>query len=282
MRVIEMGNIVYSPSLQRTPAATEAQYLAAAIRLRDARLSALRVEVQRPQCAVAPRGAPAGVYLRGRLPAAYDRQGPEPRHGLVLDARQRMAEKEGLRSNGGSTRRISTRTDGSAWPRGLHRPGLIALAALLLIGFGAPCRALSAGAVQGRAVRLPEHPPDRVRRRLPARRLRPPARPLRARRDQLEKVKPEYLDLATQAVESDMSIRVVGAEGRIHRRRQGRGRRRGDRHLHPRPRHRPALGRQRLHPRRQLQPRQEPDDAERRRLHLRRLLRLRQARHGAR
>jgi len=29
-RVIEMGNIVYSPLLQRTPAATEAQYLAAA------------------------------------------------------------------------------------------------------------------------------------------------------------------------------------------------------------------------------------------------------------
>lgn len=30
MRVIEMGNIVYAPALQRTPAATEAQYLAAA------------------------------------------------------------------------------------------------------------------------------------------------------------------------------------------------------------------------------------------------------------
>jgi len=30
MRVIEVGNIVYAPGLQRTPAATEAQYLAAA------------------------------------------------------------------------------------------------------------------------------------------------------------------------------------------------------------------------------------------------------------
>lgn len=30
MRVIEMGNIVYAPALQRTPASTEAQYLAAA------------------------------------------------------------------------------------------------------------------------------------------------------------------------------------------------------------------------------------------------------------
>ena len=29
MRVIEMGSIVYSPALQRTPAATEAQYLMA-------------------------------------------------------------------------------------------------------------------------------------------------------------------------------------------------------------------------------------------------------------
>ena len=29
MRVIEVGNVLYSPQLQRTPLATEAQYLAA-------------------------------------------------------------------------------------------------------------------------------------------------------------------------------------------------------------------------------------------------------------
>ena len=32
MRVIEIGNVLYSPQLQRTPLATEAQYLAGALR----------------------------------------------------------------------------------------------------------------------------------------------------------------------------------------------------------------------------------------------------------
>ena len=65
------------------------------LRLRHARLPALRVEVQRPQCAVAAGGASPGVYLRGDFPAAYDHQGPEPRHGMVRHARRGMAETEG-------------------------------------------------------------------------------------------------------------------------------------------------------------------------------------------
>ena len=39
-RVIEVGNILYTPALQRTPGATEAQYLFAHLRLRHARRTA--------------------------------------------------------------------------------------------------------------------------------------------------------------------------------------------------------------------------------------------------
>ena len=53
--VIEIGHIWFSPSLQRTRAATEAIYLMAAIRLRRPRLSPPGVEVRRPQRRVSPR-----------------------------------------------------------------------------------------------------------------------------------------------------------------------------------------------------------------------------------
>ena len=52
-RVIEVGNIMYTPAMQRTAGATEAQYLFARSCLRRARLSPLRMEVQRPQRALA-------------------------------------------------------------------------------------------------------------------------------------------------------------------------------------------------------------------------------------
>ena len=82
-------------ALQRTPAATEAQYLFARYVFED--LGYRRYEwkcndLNAPsrRAALAP-----GVYLRGHLPAAYDRQGPEPRHGVVRDARFRLAGTEG-------------------------------------------------------------------------------------------------------------------------------------------------------------------------------------------
>ena len=60
-RVIEVGNILYTPAMQRTAGATEAQYLFARYVFDDARLSPLRMEMQRPQRAVdaAPRSASA-------------------------------------------------------------------------------------------------------------------------------------------------------------------------------------------------------------------------------
>ena len=89
-RVIEVGGIMYTPLLQGTPGSTEAQYLFAAY-VSTARLSSLRMEMQRPQRPLAPRGVAAGLLVRGRIPPAHDRERPQPRHRLVLDARSRMA-----------------------------------------------------------------------------------------------------------------------------------------------------------------------------------------------
>ena len=90
-RVIEVGNILYTPAMQRTIGATEAQYLFARLRLRRTRLSPLRMEMQRSQRAFEARGRAFRLHLRRRVSPAYDRQGPQSRHRLVFDARQRMA-----------------------------------------------------------------------------------------------------------------------------------------------------------------------------------------------
>ena len=111
MRVIEVGHIVYSPALQRTPLAHRGAIPARALRLRDARLPPLRMEMQRAQRAVAARGAALRLHVRRHLPPAHDRQGPQPRHRLVLHARQRVAGAQGARSSAGSRRKISMRRD---------------------------------------------------------------------------------------------------------------------------------------------------------------------------
>ena len=101
--VIEVGNINYSPLLQRTPAATEAMFLMMARVFDELGLPALRMEVRQPECAVAGGGAAAGVSVRGHLPAGGHLQEPQPRHGLVFDDRQRMAGPEtGLRAMAGA------------------------------------------------------------------------------------------------------------------------------------------------------------------------------------
>ena len=64
-RVIEIGNILYTPAMQRTVGATEAQYLFAAACVRRPRLSPLRMEVQRPQRAVPERAARLGFTFEG-------------------------------------------------------------------------------------------------------------------------------------------------------------------------------------------------------------------------
>ena len=68
--VIEVGHILFGPRLARTRGATEAVYLLARHVFDD--LGYRR-------------------FVRRRLPPAHGRQRREPRHGLVLDARPRVA-----------------------------------------------------------------------------------------------------------------------------------------------------------------------------------------------
>ena len=101
MRVIEVGHIVYSPALQRTPLGTEAQYLLAryvfetlGYRRYEWKCNALNAPSRRAARALR-------LQLRGHFPPAHDRQGQEPRHRLVLHARQRMAGATRRRSSAG-------------------------------------------------------------------------------------------------------------------------------------------------------------------------------------
>ena len=95
MRVVEVGHIVYSPALQRTPLATEAQYLLAryvfetlGYRRYEWKCNALNAPSHRAALRY-------GFVLRRHPAPAHDRQGPQPRHHLFLDARQRMAGAQG-------------------------------------------------------------------------------------------------------------------------------------------------------------------------------------------
>ena len=91
--VFEVGWITYSPSLQRTRAATEAMYLIGDYGF-GARLPALRMEVQQPQRAFEARGAALRLQVRGPVPPAHGGEGREPRHRLVLDHRLRVARAQ--------------------------------------------------------------------------------------------------------------------------------------------------------------------------------------------
>ena len=155
MRVIEMGNIVYSPLLQRTPGGDRGAVSRRALRLRDARLPALRVEVQRPQCTVAAGGAPPGLYVRGDFPAAYDRQGPESGYRMVLHARHGMAEKEGLLRTVARPFELRRGRTAAREPLGFRRLGLIALVALLVTGRGASRRTRPTGSNRTRTSSSP-------------------------------------------------------------------------------------------------------------------------------
>ena len=94
-RVIEVGNVMYTPAMQRTPGATEAQYLfarhvfeALGYRRYEWKCHALNAPSSRAADQVR-------LYLRGDFSPAHDRQGPQSRHGVVRHARQRMAGAQG-------------------------------------------------------------------------------------------------------------------------------------------------------------------------------------------
>ncbi len=91
MRVVEIGSIVYGPRLQRTPLATETQYLSGALCLRNARLPALRMEMRFTQRGVPARRVALWFHLRGNFSPAHDHQGTNARYCMVFHNRQRMA-----------------------------------------------------------------------------------------------------------------------------------------------------------------------------------------------
>ena len=93
-RVIEVGHVMYTPAMQRTARATEAQYLFA-----QSVFDTLGNRRYEWKCdnlnAPSRRAAKRFGFLRGGVSPAHDRQGPQPRHRLVFDARQRVAGAQG-------------------------------------------------------------------------------------------------------------------------------------------------------------------------------------------
>ncbi len=94
-RVVEVGGIHYSRSLQRTAAATEAMYLLARYAFDD--LHYRRYEwkcnaLNAPSRRAAER---LGFTFEGDVSPAHDCEGKEPGYGVVLNARFRMAGAEG-------------------------------------------------------------------------------------------------------------------------------------------------------------------------------------------
>ena len=88
--VIEVGFVSFSPLLKRTRIATEAQFLL--MRRVFDELGYRRYEWKCDSLNAPSRSRrAAGLRVRGRVPPGRGLQGPQPRHGLVLHHRQRMA-----------------------------------------------------------------------------------------------------------------------------------------------------------------------------------------------
>ena len=88
-RRAEVGHIWYTPSAQRTTVNTEAAYLMIrecfdilGCRRAEWKCDALN---ERSRCGGASR-----LRVRRRVPSSHDREGPQPRHGLVCDDRRRL------------------------------------------------------------------------------------------------------------------------------------------------------------------------------------------------
>ena len=97
----------WGPAIARTRVATEAFYLRRAPRVRRARLSPLRVEVQRPQRAVEGGRRALRLHVRRRVPPAHGRQGREPRHCAGSRSSIASGRKSGPRSSAGWIRPTS-------------------------------------------------------------------------------------------------------------------------------------------------------------------------------
>ena len=110
MRVIEVGHVLYSPALQRTPLGTEAQYLLA--RYAFETLGYRRYEWKCNALNAASRRAALryGFTYEGTFRQHMIAKRPQPRQRLVLHARRRMAGAQGAISSAGWRRKTSPRT----------------------------------------------------------------------------------------------------------------------------------------------------------------------------
>jgi len=91
---VEVGHIVRVRSLQRTPLATEAQYLLRAMS-RDAGISALRMKCNALNAASYRAALRFRLRLRRAFSQPHDQQGPQPRQRLVRDDRYGLAGPQG-------------------------------------------------------------------------------------------------------------------------------------------------------------------------------------------
>ena len=107
--VIEIGHIWFGLGLQRTREATEAIYLLARHAFDDLGYRRLEWKCNAANAALPQRSGALRLHVRGHLPPAPDRQGPEPRHRLVRDPRSRVARDPGGLRGLARRRRTSTR-----------------------------------------------------------------------------------------------------------------------------------------------------------------------------
>ena len=87
----------------------------------DGRIPAGRVEVRRAERAFARRGRAPGIHVRGRLPPAHDREGPQPRHRVVLDRGRGVAGRARAPRRRGSTRGDARGAGGAVSDAARHR-----------------------------------------------------------------------------------------------------------------------------------------------------------------
>lgn len=84
---VEVGWVVFSRAMQRTPLSTEAHFLLMRYVFDEARLPPLRVEVRQPQRPLAPGRRAPGLHLRGHVPPGRGLQRAQPRHDVALGPR---------------------------------------------------------------------------------------------------------------------------------------------------------------------------------------------------
>ncbi len=96
--VVEIGGVAHGPDMKRSPLSTEAHYLMAKHVFEDLGYRRYEWKCDNNNEASKTTAARYGFKLRRCLSSAYDLQAPQPRHGLVLDDRQRVAaDQRGFR-----------------------------------------------------------------------------------------------------------------------------------------------------------------------------------------